>query len=320
MQTVITPKRQRDGAFYVRWNPEPLPYTIEIKLELVARIAQEIEQWSSAGEIGGILLGSFPAAVESTVRIDEVVMMPRGPTDAPVFLPNPQQLRSFAEEAKRNADGRTVVGLFRTHRRSGPVRPSPVDLTMVAAICPENLGALLLIAVQAMASLFLRTGQAFSEQPAVGPFHWDATELSDLPEAAPAQPREEIKTIRGRSRKATLSVAAVLCATIVAAAYAWSGMSISAPFAATDDSPRLAVNGDRVLRIVWNRHSPLVERASSAKLLIVDGENAREITLGANELRSGSVEYDRTNRTVQIMLVLSMPGDFSVTQSVAWRS
>ncbi|HEX4769746.1 MAG TPA: hypothetical protein VH351_02880 [Bryobacteraceae bacterium] len=335
MQTVMAPNSQKDGAFYVRWNPDLSPYTIELKLELVRRIAEEIERASGSGqEIGGVLLGSFPAGSERTLRIEEVTMIPRTPEDGPVFLPNPKQYRNFVEQGTRELHGRVPVGVFRTHKRNAPPRPSLADQTMVAAICPNDLGALLLIEGDdaANASLFLRTAQPFPDRPAIAPFSWNARELAALPELSdtPAVrrsgPDERLREPRRQSRKSLFVAAAVLCAMIAAAGYAWSGIPIGESFAASplvgerDDNPHLAVNGDRVLSIVWNRHSSLVQRASSAKLLIVDGQNAREITLGANELRSGAVEYERTSHTVQVMLVLSMPGDFSVTQIVAWRS
>jgi hypothetical protein len=322
MQTAMAPKTQKDGAFYVRWGPDFSLYTIELKLELVEQIAEEMRRASGSGqEIGGVLLGSFPGGSEPTLRIEEARIIPRTPEDGPVFLPNPKQYRNFVEQDKRGFDGREVVGIFRTHTRRGPLRPSLADQTMVAGICPNEVGALLLIEGDeaAKASLFLRTSQPFPDQPAIAPFVWNAQDLAALPELAD-RPAVRASGPGRHSRKGLFVAAAVLCAMIAAATYAWSGIPISPPFIAADDNPHLAVSGDRILNIAWDRHSSLVQRASSAKLLIVDGQYAREITLGANELRSGAVEYERTNRTVQIMLVLTMPGDFSVTQSVAWRS
>lgn len=322
MQTGIAPKTQKDGAFYVRWGPALSLYTIELKLELVEQIAEEMRRSRGSGqEIGGVLLGCFPGGSDPILRIEEARMIPRTPEDGPVFLPNPKQYRNFAGKDQREFPGRVVVGVFRTHTRRGPLRPSLADQTIVAGICPNDVGALLLIEGDDVpkASLFLRTSHRFPDQPAIAPFPWNTQGLAALPELADT-PAARASGPQRRSRKGLFVAAAVLCVTIAAAGYAWSGIPISASFTVADDNPHLAVSGDRVLSITWDRRSSLVQRASSAKLLIVDGQNAREITLGANELRSGAVEYERTSRSVQIMLVLTMPGDFSMTQSVAWRS
>lgn len=323
MQTATIPdKRQRrSGPFYIRWNPEVSPYTIELKLELVERIAEAIRQASGSGrEIGGILLGTIPKEATATLRVDDVQMVHAGAGDGQVFLLNPKQYEQIVKAGDAE-NGLTPVGVFRTHKRAGAMRPSLADWTLLSGIRPRGTCALLVVEAEEpwMASLFVREDQTFPTQPAVAPFRFDANELSGLPELADRAAVAPGKPPAG-SRKTNWLAAAVLGATMGIAAYAWWGTDLSGPFPSPDDNPHLAVSGNTTLRIAWNRHSPLVEHAVSAKLLIVDGKNAREITLAGNELRSGSVEYERSNRTVQVMLVLSMAGDFAVTQSVAWRS
>jgi hypothetical protein len=320
MQTGFS-RRSKDTALYIRWEPQHSPYTIELKLDLAAKIAEDTRLAKEAAgmEIGGVLLGTLPTNDRPTLRIDEVEMIPRRSADGPVFLVGPKEYERFvAATSKPFQDGRVALGLFRSHTRSGPLRPALADRTLIAEMFHSGVCALLLVeAVGCTASLFVGHNQSIPDQPAMDPFQLNAEELAALPEAdASGKAKDGV----ARSRKASYAAAAILAGTIAAAAYAWSGVSAPLLSSPAADDPHLTVSGSDVLKISWNHRAHLIQDATQAKLLLVDGENAREITLGRDELRSGALEYERRNRTVQIMLVLTMPGEFSVTQSVAWRA
>jgi hypothetical protein len=318
---MLSSRGKKDTALYIRWEPAQSPYTIELKLELAARIAQatRLAKEEANMEIGGVLLGALPTNNRPTLRIDDVEMIPRRAADGPVFLLGPKESERFiAASAKSSEGGPVALGLFRSHTRSGPLRPSLADRTLIAEMFRSDVCVLLLVeAVSSMASLFVGLNQSIPEQPAIDPFHLDTEELAALPEGGrPKAAKDGV----ARSRKAPYVAAAILAGTIAAAAYAWSGISTPLPLMPAGDNPHLTVSGSEVLKISWDHRAHLIQEATSAKVLLVDGESAREITLSHDELRSGALEYERRNRTVQIMLVLTMPGDFSVTQSVAWRA
>jgi hypothetical protein len=59
---------------------------------------------------------------------------------------------------------------------------------------------------------------------------------------------------------------------------------------------------DGQLRIQWNRQSQTVKQASSARLLIKDGSDTRDLRLGTNDLSTGSFTYVRKTGDVQVRL------------------
>ena len=81
-----------EAPLYIRWGADRSPYAIELKLELVGRIRQEMVSAESTGvEIGGVLVGSLPNSYSSTLRIDDIEMIPRSAQDGATFMLDPSQ-------------------------------------------------------------------------------------------------------------------------------------------------------------------------------------------------------------------------------------
>src|SRR5579875_2426198 len=128
------PPLEEEVPLYIRWGPDRSPYSIELRLGLVSKIAAEVNLSEQLGsEIGGFLQGALLPAQPPTIRIDDVEMLSNGSDDDTVFLPEPgelQRLSALRGRARRRDSN--VVGFFRTHLRSGPMQPSLADRSILA--------------------------------------------------------------------------------------------------------------------------------------------------------------------------------------------
>jgi hypothetical protein len=79
------------------------------------------------------------------------------------------------------------------------------------------------------------------------------------------------------------------------------------------------VNGGPILTITWNHSSSDLAKAVAAKLVIEDGKGSREVPIGGDELRLGTIEYRHVSDEVKITFVVNMPGSITISQSVDWR-
>lgn len=307
------------APLYVRWNAERVPFAIEIRLEVIGAIAREIRSSDSLGiEVGGVLLGSHPTAANPTFRIEDYQLVPRRVEDGPIFMLDPREHDRFATARwEDRGDGRTTVGFFRSHRRTGPLRPSLPDRALLTSEFAGQTYAALLInaSLPFPAALFVASRGELPENPSVPEFRLDERAFSSLPEVPAAQ----IDAIESPRRPTAFPIwryalgAVLVLLLVLAAAYSWTSRSDLVK------GIDLTVAGDRVLTISWNHALPEMRRASSARLIVNDGVSHREITLAPDELSSGSVAYRRLTHQVQVTLILQMPGAVSVIQSSTWQ-
>ncbi len=136
-----------DAPLYIRWSPDRSPYAIELKLDLVPKIVKELAKADRLGiEVGGVLVGSFPDAYMPTIRVEDVEMIPRGAEDGATYLLDPNQQAGFAQVRwGARARGTAALGLFRSHLRSGPLRPSLADRSLLSAQFKQAIYAALLV-------------------------------------------------------------------------------------------------------------------------------------------------------------------------------
>jgi hypothetical protein len=307
------------APLYVRWNAERLPFAVEIRLDVIGRMARAIESSQATGiEIGGTLIGTHPTPSTPTFRIEDFQLTPRRIEDGPIFMLDPREHDRFATARwEDRGDGRTTVGFFRSHRRPGALRPSLADRTLLSSEFAGQTYAALLVESGApfTAALFIASRGELPDEPSVGEFQLDEQAFGSLPEMPPpSAPGVQVHVPRSfpiwRYALGTLAVLALL----LFGGYFWTVRS---------DSTKgidLAVAGDRVLSISWNHALPEMQKASSAKLIISDGAAHREVTLSPDELLAGTVAYRRTTREVQVTLILQMPGAVSLIQSSSWQS
>lgn len=323
MQTLSKYLGSEIAPLYVRWAPEESPFTIELKLDVVARIRREIARNPGGGEIGGMLIGRIPNAAEPILRISEVQFLRPAPTAGKAFLLDPRERdRLIAARLRTHVEGEVLAGFFRTHERNGPMRPSLADRTLLAGEFDNSAYALLLIAPREpfTAAIFTGSKGELAQEPSVREFRFDHESLKALPEIdAPVAPYVEDDDVdRPRRRHSTGMAALALAASLVAAAFAWSGGRERAVIHA-DPSPGLQVQGNGVLQINWNQMAAPVLHAAAGRLNIADDEQRRELTITRDELRHGSVEYQPSGSAVRVQLTLDMPGGYSTSQAAIWR-
>lgn len=330
MPTIAKQEASEGAQHYVRWNPYRSPYAIELKLDLVSRLAAEVAKAEKVGtEIGGILIGFFPDCPVPTLRIEEFELVPHSAENGPVYMLDPSEQDYFAAvRTKASLRGMSAVGFFRTHIRPGPLRPSLADRTLLSGQFKDPVYVVLLVEARQphTGAFFLAlNGQVFTD-PAVQEFQFDERALGSAGEVQPRVAEEKIAAEkvasgvtqpRSRMRHYVL-LALLLLIAVGIGIFAW-------PFLkgrlSSSDQLNLAVTGsDRLLQISWNHALPEVGEAENGTLVISDGGTHRVITLHRDELKFGVVEYERQNQHVQVTLTLNMPGSTSVTQSVAWQS
>jgi hypothetical protein len=300
---------------YVRWNPDRSPHAIELRLELVARISGELAQAERLGiEVGGMLLGTLPGSESPTLRIEEVSMIGRRFEDGAIYMLEPGQQHRFAEiRESAKSRGRVAVGFFRSHLRPGPLQPSIADKALMTEQFGQSLYVFLLIQSREprTAAFFLSANGQLPEQPSARKFFFDDSEFKFLPEVA----GEEIETratgvVRGDTAAAAdqryrwLAVASIAALAILLILGAFAG-GISRLFRPPSNKIDLGVmSSGNVLQISWDHNAPLVTRAKSAVITIVDGRSRREIHLGPDELKLGEVDYEHQTAKVDISVVL----------------
>ena len=308
------------APLYVRWNAERLPFAIEIRLEVIAAMTRDIRASQTVNiEIGGILLGSHPTGSNPTFRIEGYQTTPRRLEDGPIFMLDPREHDRFATARwEDRGDAHSVVGFFRSHRRTGPLRPSLADRTLLTSeFAGQTYAALLVEAEEPFtAAMFVASNGELPVDPSIAEFRLDEQTFSALPEMSAVPPSSA--AVPGRSGTFPLwryaLGALLILVVLIAGIYYWTtqpnlGKEI-----------QLTVAGDRVLNISWNHSLPEMQKASSAKLIINDGVSHREVMLSTDELSAGTVAYRRLTGEVQVTLILQMPGAVSVLQSATWQS
>ncbi len=320
MQTVGRNRRQPEAPLYIRWNPERTPYTIELKLDLAKRLAEEVRQAMRNGqEAGGVLMGTLPDAVTPTLRIDDVQMIPRRPEDGMVFLLSPREhdrLVSLKWEAARS--GRVPVGFVRTHGRSGPLRPSLADRTLLAGEFDTTAYVLLLIEAneRRTAAFFVGAKGELSDEPSVAEFRFEEAELTGLPEFGSERIVDSIAEA-SPNRSGTMGLAVVLIVLLLAGFYVWSGVPPEL-MRMQQQGMHLTVSGGDMLRVSWNRRATDLARATGAKLVVTAGSRKSEVPLSVDDLRFGAISLERPSTGCEVTLVLSLPGDTLLTQSAVY--
>lgn len=310
-----------EAPFYIRWSPDRSPYAIELKLELVGKIAKELAEAETAGiEVGGVLIGTFPKAHMPILRVDDLEMIPRRPEDGPVYMLDPDQHERFTEtQWKARARNKVTVGFFRSHIRPGPLRPSLADRSLLSGQFSQSVYVVLLVQAREprTAGLFVAVNGELADEPSVREFRFDDAELKTLPEIQPNPEiqEEEFPASAGGARQWVKPLAIPLLIAIGILAILWIGartglFQLMTPAAGNLE---LAVKeSDHVVRISWNHHARDIDRASSGTLIIADGSTHREIKLGRDELRLGVVDYQPNTQQIQVTMTLERAPSLAV--------
>ena len=326
MAKQFEPQSVEEAPLYIRWGADRSSYAIELKLELVGKIRQELAAAQAAGvEIGGVLVGSLPTGYSSTLRIDDIEMIPRSPQDGATFMLDPSQEDRFAEVRWRaRAKERTALGLFRSHKRPGHLRPSIADRTLLSAEFQNTVHALLLVgaAEPYTAAFFISADGQLPPESSVREFRFDEFEFKALPELdAESQDQRPTQKLKSKGGPGTVAALVVIALGVFALLWYFNQSVVSLPSLAPRSQPlQLAVTGEnRLLHITWNHLAKDLDHAAGATLIIRSNSGVREIKLGADELRLGAVDCEVNSPHVEMTLALNKPGSVSISQSVIWK-
>lgn len=302
-----------ESPFYVRWSPEHSRFAIELRLDLVPKLTVELNQAESLNiEIGGVLLGSMLSGSVPTLRIEAIDILPRSAESGAIYLLGPEDQQRLAEVRKAaRAQHRTAVGFFRTHCRPGPLKPSLADRSMLAAEFKSSAYALLLVeaSMPRTAAFFVAENGELPPQASVREFRFNEADFRALPEveADPAELSGSPAALASLSRNWYIWAAIAGMLLVVIALWVAAGRGAVPDWLATG-STRLdlkVIASDHLLRISWNHDLRQIKPASSATITIADGASRREIKLGPDELKLGSLEYDGAGRRVEVAMTLN---------------
>ncbi|MFL6416080.1 MAG: hypothetical protein ACJ74Y_10490 [Bryobacteraceae bacterium] len=318
-----------EAPLYVRWGPSSAPYAIELKLNLVGKIRNLLSSApAGTAEIGGALVGSLPNSYSPTLRVEDVEMIGRSDADASTFIIDPSQENRVEEVRLRAREtGRSVVGLFRSHKRAGALRPSLADRGLIASLFSEPVCVLLLVegSEPHSAAFFVGQNRQLPADPSVREFRFDEREFKLLPEVElePVVPRpvQKQRPIPKRNvQRAWMAVAALIVVALISVILQGSRTGRGIPLLRSDELDLRASREGPGLRISWNNASRAFDQASGARLVIKrEGMADETIQLGLDELRLGAVEIENSTPRVDLTLEVEAPGSSSATQSVRWQ-
>lgn len=315
-----------ESPLYVRWGPDRSPYAIELKLDLVARLRHEIATAGTSGqEIGGVLIGSLPTPQIPTLRIEDVDLIALRPEDGSTFMLEGGGSERFAEIRKRaRAHEKVAVGLFRSHLRTGSLRPSLADRTLLAGEFKEPIYALLLASGTApfAAAFFVASNGPLPAETSVREFQLNPADFQSLPELEPESIRRETPappTGPGLDPKtfALLSLAALF----VLGTLFYLNRSLVLSWFATPAPLHLEVSDEQGLhRLSWNAGARELQQATGASVTLkgADEPSPRQISLGLDELHLGSVFFDTHSSVGTIVFALTDAKGTVLTQSATW--
>ena len=315
-----------EAPLYIRGGADRSPYAIELKLELVGRLRLVLESALQSGmEVGGVLVGTLPTPQSPPLRGEEVEMFSRRAEDGATFLLEGGGTERFTEARRRaKVNGRAVVGLFRSHRRPGLLRPSLAARTLLGRQFPEPVYALLLLEGDQpfTAAFFIASNGPLPAEASVREFKLDETEFQTLPELEPEFAAKPSIPMPPKNSGWKSTVALLAIAAVVSAAVWYFNRSLFPAFTFFPSSPNTlqlaVVDEGGELRISWNHSARDLDQASSATLTIQAGPDHREVALGPDDLRLGAVQYENTARRVEVTLALNAPGSIATSQSVVW--
>jgi hypothetical protein len=315
------------APLYVRWNPDRSPYAVELKLDLVSRIANQLAQAERLGiEVGGMLLGSLPNPEAPTLRIDDVAVISRRFEDGAIYMLDPGQQHRLDEiSASAKAQDLLPVGFFRSHMRPGALQPALADRTLLSQQFPRGVFALLLIQSREprTAAFFLAANGQVPEQPSARKFYFDDSEFKHLPEVEGEKLDSSGKYAFANSPDlryrwfGTVSLA-ILITFVVLVVFSGSIARALRPPSNKLDLAVTAANG--VLKISWDHNAPFVSQAKSAEIVIEDGASRREVRLGPDELKLGEVDYERLSKRISLTMTLDAPESDLPPQTVDWTA
>jgi hypothetical protein len=323
------PPTTDDLPLYIRWSPDKSDYAIELRLDLVPKISSQISLSKELGtEVGGLLIGALTRSPVPTIRIESIEVVSSGSHDDTVFLPEPSRFRSFAEARDRRERELGVIGFFRTHARLGLMRPSLADRSIFGQELQETPYVVLLIQAQSphTAAFFIAEKGQLPEHPSVREFEFDENAFKALPEVPPELSAKQVveKQREPPLRRIGLyaRMAALIAIAVGACALMWNFAHQPSLPGWFSSGPQLHLSiapEGNLLRVSWNHSASELNQATGATLIIDEGARHAELSLGVDDLRLGSIEYQGSGGEVSARMVLNTPKGQTRGDSAKWR-
>jgi hypothetical protein len=315
---------------YYSWNFPGAPIKVELELGVVDRIRREMDAVTGEGaetKRGGLLLGETRNGVVFITDCEPVE-----PSTVAAFEAAVERLKSAGEQPD-------AVGFYRIDR-SESLRLQPEDVEIARKVFPAPEAVVLLAQPRPQslpaATFFFREGGQLLGEFAFLEFPFDsqlleierrgkqAAQACEPSVEIAAAPAHSLRRWRVRVPLSALAwTAAVLALAAVGAAAVWFVSQTRAPASPTTSGIRQAAGfGLRAERsgadyiLSWNRTSPAVTSALWGLLSIEDGGSRRDISLQADQLRSGSILYQPTGEEIRFKLSLVAPDQHVETESV----
>jgi hypothetical protein len=326
---------EADPPLYIRWTPDICPYALEMRLDLITRLKGELDQAEALGvEIGGVFVGVFPTPDSPTLRLDDVVFVPRNVIAGNVaggaeFSLDPAQLQRLAQmTAEARYTERPAVGFFRSHLREDPLVPSQEDMLMLRPQFPEGLYAFLLIgppvqpSTPRVGAFYLAITGRLPESPSTPVFPFEETAFQSLPEV-PAEATEDVRNFaftRSRTRRSIPWAAVISFVLLLFLIGSWIfGSRISQMYRPPSNQIDLSViSAGSNLKITWDHSTPVLSNAFGATLVIMDGSSHHEIKLDSDDLRFGQISYERLSHKVYVVMRIESPDRALPPQTFDW--
>jgi len=260
--------------------------------------------------------------------VEDVEMFARDNKKGSTFIIDPtQENKVEAVRVRAQEMGRSVVGLFRSHRRPGALRPSLADRGLISTLFTEPVCVLLLVegAEPNSAAFFLAQNRQIPAEPSVREFKFDEREFRLLPEVEPETPRPRVTESRRPQPTRTVSPAWIGLGGFVAASLfyvLWQGAQTAKgiPLWRSNQVELATWREGPGLRVAWNNSSRAFDKASGARLVVKrQGVVDQQIQLGVDELRLGAVEIENSAPLVDMTLAVEVPGSAPIAQTVRWE-
>lgn len=325
-----------EQPLYIRWTPDTCPYALEMRLSLITRLKNELDESDALGfEIAGIFAGAFPTPDSPILRLEDVLFLPRNRIEnikpGAEFELAPAQLQRMTEivsGARRS--GHPDVGFFRSERRSRQLAPSSADLAMLSQQFADVPFAFFIIGPRfepskpRIAAFYLAVDGILPSSPSWPVFPFDESAFESLPElpAGAIEGVRKSKLTRGQRDQSTPWPAVISLALLIFLIGTWIlGGRFSQLFRPDSNQIDLSVmaSGSN-LKITWDHSSSAIARASGATLLITDGSVPRQVKLDTDDLKLGQIAYERLTKRVYVLMRIDAQGKKLPPQTFDWTA
>lgn len=329
---------ERRECFYA-WEIPGALVAVHLRLDVVNRINAAIHENLAAKserqpEIGGILLGSIEAGDRPVVAIEDFQVLKRERSPGASWTLSPKDRVMLRERLRRRPWPAPLepVGCFRTHTRPGLYLDEDDFSVFSQFFSNPNQVFLLVRPAQgdtANAGFFLWDEGGVRRQSTYLAFPFDAALLNSgahpVVTRPPAAPRPAPPSPAVMAMPASVSLLpagwrlpAAVAATLLAAA-ALDRWIAPHPARSTRPAPQsMALRVERAgpaLRLVWDRESAAVRKASAGIVNISERQSSLRIDLNAQQLASGSIMYFPHSPDITIDMSLRGPA-VDVSESV----